>query len=244
MPLVVHIIKKNFSWAITDVGTGSFEKTRRAVDAEDLAQVGLIALMEAWEGYDKKHESKSSFKTYAYRVIYNRLLNYLDDNCTPISTSRRRQILTDGSDDSKKRLMAATNYRCFSEISSKHYHDDMDEIEYNPTPSREESSIQDPAIRIDNQEFSEHCIEKLKKGLTPEEWRVLMLRYSGGTYKEIGETVSLSYESIRNMLESLNYKIRHILFNEIEEFGIGNNTDKSLSYQAHTARRRVPRVHV
>lgn len=231
-PLVIHIIHKNFSWAIQDTGTGSYRKIRRAVDMTDLYQEGWIALVNAWKHYEKGHESGSQFKTYAYRVIYNHLLNYLDDNCTPITTARRRHILRYGSDRLVGKLESATGYLCFSELAHRNTRDGMDELEYIPVPPDHDESEFDPAVRLEDREFTEHCISKLKAGLTKEEWRILMLRYDGQTFKQIGAIVGLTYEGIRKIMERLNYKVRHILYPEIEEFGYESADDKSLSYQA------------
>jgi RNA polymerase sigma factor (sigma-70 family) len=232
MPLVVHVMLKHFSWAIMDSGTGAYQKIRRAVDPGDLKQVGFLALVDAYNNFDKKHHSNSSFKTYAYRVIYNSMLNYLDDNCTPITTSRRRQILKQGSEFVKTQLEAATQYTTFSEISSARRSSDMDELEYVPSAARDDVSTHDPRVLLEDSEFHQHCMDKIKAGLESEEYRALILRYSGKTFDQIGETLGISYELVRSILESLNYKLRYLLQKEIEEFGHGSNTDKSISHQA------------
>lgn len=231
-PLVVHIIHKNFNWATQDTGTGAYRKIRRAVDTRDLYQEGWIALVDAKEHFDRQHESGASFKTYAYRVIYNHLLNYLDDNCTPITTARRRHILRYGSDRIKERLESATSYLCFSELSHRNIREGMDELEFVPVPPQENEGTINPAVRLENFEFQEHCIEKLKASLPAEDWRILMFRYDGMTLKNIGLTVGLSYERVRTKLEELNYTVRHILYEEIEEFGYDHDTDKSVGNQA------------
>jgi len=233
--LVIHVIQKKFSWAIRDTGTGSFRKVRRAIDVWDLKQEGLQALIAANEKFDPEHGAK--FKTYAYRVIYNQLLNYIDANCTPITISRRRQILTSGTDASKRHLEAATNYLCFSELASRNsVRTGTSEIQYVPLPTREEASTQDPAVQLEEHDFNTHCIKKLKKGLTGTEYKVLLMRYDNRTYAEIGRVMDLSAERIRQILEATNYKIRSILYSEIEDSDGDQQTDISISNQAKLQR--------
>lgn len=228
-PLVNHIILNRLAWAISDTGSGSFQRIRRAVDHSDLLSVGWIALQAAYNQYDKKHASGASFKTYAYRTIYNSLLNYLDANWTPITTASQRHIKRDCTPETKDKFQAATNYLCFSEIAHKNRRPASTSFEFVPVQPREAENTLDPAIQLEDYEFQEHCLAKLKSNLSAEEWRILMLRYSGKTFKEIGRLVSLSYEMVRKQLEALNFKVHHILYSEIQEFGHDDHTDTSLA---------------
>jgi len=237
LPLVMHIINKHFQWVFIETGTGSFRKIRRAVDNDDLKQIGWLALQSAWEGYSKQHRSKACFKTYAYRAIYNRILNYIDENCTPITMPRRWQITKNGNEELIRHMRAATNYACFSELSLavRDGSCSTGEVEFVPIQPPEEEEYTDISTKVEDQEFHEHCIEKLKDKLTEEEWKVLMLRYEGGksgTYKMIGKKLGMSHETVSKILEALNYKINHILYPEIREFGNENAANKSIASQA------------
>ena len=226
MPLVIHIIDKNFIWATTDTGTGAFAKIRRAVDRDDLKQVGVMALFAAGDYYDPRHPSRSSFKTYAYRIIYNALLNHLDDNCTPVSMPQRRCILKHGSESIKQRLQAATNYCTFSELATQ---GKKGLIEFDPCSASANADDTDPAVIMEREVFHRHCIKKLKDSLSAHEYRVLLLRFSNMTYRQIGEEVGLSYESVRHRLSKLDVKVRQILEEEVDDFGCSNRSTKSLT---------------
>lgn len=65
--LVIEIIKRKFDYP---------EKF------EDLRQEGFIALSNAIEKFDLN--KKLEFSTFAYKVVRNRLINYLRDNKTPV----------------------------------------------------------------------------------------------------------------------------------------------------------------
>jgi RNA polymerase sigma factor (sigma-70 family) len=235
--LVIHVIHKKYPWAIRDTGTGSFRKVRRAVDVWDLKQEGWQALLMANENFNPELGYK--FKTYAYRVIYNRILNYIDANCTPITIARRRHVLASGSEASKQKLEAATNYVCFSELSNRvAAKAGSTEIPYNPLPTRDEAASQDPAIQLEEHDFHEHCIKKLKRGLTATEYKILLMRYDHKTYAEIGRKMDLSTERIRQILEAANYKIRSILYTEIEDAGCDRQADISIANQVKLQRQR------
>lgn len=238
-PLVHYIVNKHFMWVVMDTGTGSHQKIRRAIDKDDLISEGILALVDADAKFDPNHKSGSSFKTYAYRVIYNALLNYIDMNCTPITTAHSRNIRQKGSELTKAKFRAATQYANFTELTANKNGKTIDDLAYDPVPSRHDGSIETPFNLIGDQDFKEHCLETIQKALTEEEWRALMLRYSGATFEDIGEKIGLSYESVRSLLEALNYKIRAALLNEIEEFGHGNDTDVSLSHQTRETGVRV-----
>jgi RNA polymerase sigma factor (sigma-70 family) len=230
MPLVIHIIDKNFSWATTDTGTGSFLKIRRSVDRDDLKQVGVIALLTAGEKYNPEHPSNSSFKTYAYKIIYNAILNHLDSNCTPLSMPSRRYILKTGSVFLKGCLAAATNYSTFSELSNRSkIHEATDFV---PRGTKDVDAAADPALIAEKKDFQEHCINKLKDNLTEEEYRILLLRFSKMTYRQIGDSVGLSYEAVRKHLRKLNKKVRDVLSDEIAEFGSDKESTKTLAQLA------------
>lgn len=219
MPLIHHVIAANFNWAVTNTGTNSYQRMRRAISYEDLVQEGVIALIIADSTFDP--ERKVSFKTYAYSTIFNCLFRYIDRNYTPITTGRSGWIKKYGSPLLKRQLASATDYVTFSELVGTHEISSLSNQP--PTGSaaetlqalpHEKQYIQDPGAELERMDFSKYCIRKLRDNLTVDEFQLVFDRANGATYHELGFKIGKSWVTARTYYLKVLEKCRHILKQE------------------------------
>lgn len=184
---------------------GHSGQAKRGADPEDLEQEGYIALQNAIESFDETRGV--SFKTYAYRLIYRAMARYLGNTCSVISTGRVTQDEEFYSQRTFQLMKDALRYRLFTELEREGpggYRIRFDR------PDEEA----DPALVAEREEFILHCIDKLKEGLSVEDWDVLMRRMEGETYPTIAETLGCTPEYARRIFNDLVVRCQIILYDE------------------------------
>lgn len=208
-PLIHSIIRHKFPWVATDTGTKAHRKIRRAVDYDDLMQEGYIGLIEAANTYNENHASSASFKTWAYSIIYLKLVDYVDRNSTPITVPRSDAGPT--TPKNQERLRAAKNYLNFSDGIPNQ---EMREQTFIPMPPKDDTELDDPAITLEEQDFSAHCLRKLQNHLETLEYDLLILHYAGETLDEIGQEIGVSGPWVKKQLDEIKMKCLAILHSE------------------------------
>lgn len=210
-PLVHSIIVNHFPYIRQDTGTSAHAKIRRSVDYDDAAQVGIIGLMEAIAGYDKDHPSESLFYTFARRVIYRRIMNYIEDNMSPLKTPR----LSSTRGRQLKNLRNATNYRLFSELDRLFARNgEMREVSFQPIPPS--GGVNTSRIyAFEDAEFAASCLAKIEAALSADDYDILISHYAGATLAKIGEAMGGQTKSkIFTRLKQIKIKCLTVLYPE------------------------------
>lgn len=211
LPLINYIVSKHFKWVYDSEDYDAAKKLQRAITREDLLQEGVVALTNAIGGFNKDHFTKAKFKTYAFRIIYNHLANFIYLNWSPIKTALYKHLKKIKCPDGMEKATAARSYKCFSELITTNDYRALNKLKYMADPHGT-----DPAEFVTNQDFKSYCLKKLQFTLSPEDYNILILRSEGRTYTEIGEKVGLSHEHVRNKVLKLFQIARLILKKEAE----------------------------
>jgi len=206
IPLVHHVATKRFPWAAGGLASREDQTRLRGLDQKDLLQEGYIALLHALNNYKKKHVSRASFKTYAYKTIYAAMLKYTWANATPLKTWDKAEIRARGSDAAKESLAAALKCVLFSDLLP-------DCFEF----SDRRSGLHE--AETDECEHVAYCIAKLREKLSETDFNILLDRASGATYTKIGEKHGFSGERARVVVKDLQYAATDILKEEILDNG-------------------------
>lgn len=189
--LVHSVCQTNFAYA-WNPGHG-----RRGINYMDLFQEGVMGLQDAIERYDHDHDSGAGFATYAWRCIYTTIASFVDQNLTPITTSRWRSV-QDGSETIREKLATATACRLFTEMKP----------EGNDDYASFEDGIPDPESckhvrQLERKDLLKLAIERLREMFGDENVDMLLAYYAGATYSELGEIAGTSYETIRKRIKRL-----------------------------------------
>lgn len=191
-PLIHHIIRVHFHWAVSPRGSSSFTSPR-AICYEDLVSEGSIALLHSWRRYDPERR-EASFKTYAYRAIVRRMRKFIDSNMSPLSTKNWRDHVRRGTEPSSVARAVATVL--FSE-------------------SADESDIQVPGsapdTSTDDLDFHTRAITLLKSNLTKREYAILIERARGRTFTQIARKRRMTRETARKIYLELVVKAAALL---------------------------------
>lgn len=194
-PLVHSIILKRFPYFGVTSHSLAKEKIRRSVDYDDAVQTGLIGLMEAIDNYDSQHPSAARFITFATTVIYRTVLNYIEDNMSPLKTPR----LSSKTAAHSQRFIDAAGYKLFSELAD--HHPDV------PTPG--------PASAAEQADFYAAALKKLESVLAPQEYDMLIGHYAGISYSTLGEIHGgLSPMKVYRQIQALKIRCLSLLFQE------------------------------
>lgn len=202
LPLVTHVGRKHFPWMYGDSGHSG--QARRSVDSTDLEQEGTLALWDAIRDFDPR---RAQFKTFAYRLIYNRMASYLSRTCSALKTARIAQTEATCSSRTVEQLKAALKYRLFTEMEATGPGGNVIKFD-----KADEDA--DPATIAEREEFVKHCMGKLEVGLDDNEWEMLNLRMHGWTYDELSNEPGVSIETARKRMREVMAKCQVILYAE------------------------------
>ena len=64
----------------------------------------------------------------------------------------------------------------------------------------------DPALRVQEQEDADALLQRLRRRLTPLEYKVMLLRLSNCPYEEIATRLSISKKAVDNAVQRLRKK--------------------------------------
>lgn len=187
--LVHHVIKNVFFWAYDSKENGSLKRYRRFLQYDDLFQEGSIGLLQAWTNYDPDR-GEAEFKTYAFKAVVNQINKFIDANLTPVSISGWRKIKV--SEEIQSKLSAAMGCSLFSEI---------EEDGGTPVDVEDQRTAGDPTEPVESQEWADHCVGLLKKGIGSRRFKLLMHRFKGATLKAVGARRRYSRERARQVIE-------------------------------------------
>lgn len=143
-------------------------------DSEDLLQEGMLASFKAINTFN----GKSSFKSYLYVCVKNRILSIIKS-----STRLKNQPLN--------------NYISLSSVVNGEI--DKSEIIIDGDFSPEEKYI--------NAETANELVNKIKRELSEYEYTILTLYLKGYSQKEISEKVDKKDKSVDNALQRIKKKI-------------------------------------
>jgi len=185
LPLVHSVMVHRLGWAIPNRAGRGNRQLRRAVDSEDLVQVGVIGLMRATE---KVGVDDPRFTGYAAKAIYNAMLNYIGANATPVTTGGWR--------GGNEKYHSAQ--QCIS----------IDEADI-PLPAR-----RDDGPSLEDTEWVDHCMGRLRGRLSEAEYDILLAHAEGVSLRTIAAGYGRSGEGVRQQLQALMFKCRHLLYLE------------------------------
>lgn len=200
-PLVHHVATRRFPWA----GASPDDQSRiRGLERDDLIQEGCLALMHAIEKYNDSNSDGASFKTYAYNCIYNRMLQYVQDNSTPLKTRAKRAVQRSGTEKAKEKLQRALRCCLFSDLPQSIV--DFPDVGDKHASPGEES------------EFVASCMEKLRAGMDPRLLGVLLDKARGLRLTTLGEVYGCSTENARLLVRKARVAAAAILHREVTDY--------------------------
>jgi RNA polymerase sigma factor (sigma-70 family) len=155
-----------------------YGKTVGCVSFDDLLQEGYVALLNALRTYDREHGSEAAFSTYSYFAIHKAMSHYLESNSAPVTGGRAFNARRGGEELQAKFAMAAKRI-LLSDLNFDEW----------------EAAIVDrtsPEEIVDEQDWEEHCINRLVEKMEPDELSLLVMRSLGASQKEIGDVLGIS----------------------------------------------------
>lgn len=203
LSLVRRVILGRFQWAINSTPTSRI--LRKAIDLDDLIQVGTIGLINAVDstGYD---QLVGNFESYAAQSVYNELMTYIGINTTPVTMPRWRSSFNNNSEEVSDKRIAAGNCCSLSEIEP---HGDF---------MRMGTRVYDDAVADLHEKWETNdCVAKLKCGLTEEEYTYLLHHTNGKSMRCIAEDENISIKYVRKIIRRAKKKSHSILRDEIKE---------------------------
>lgn len=214
-PLVTKVVTERFWWVYEDSASDANRRLQRSVCRDDMLQEGNLALLDAIDGYNPDHPSGAQFKTYAYKTIYRRVKDYIRDNQSVIKTCRPEDAAASTNTQLIERYQAATNYSTFGDLRPNRR--DVDELPFAPTPPKDKMWQDSPDIALEAVDFTEHCIKRLRQHITGEQMNILLARYDGKTWGQIGRHYGRGHEWARRKAASAMEIARRILRREAAE---------------------------
>lgn len=202
-----YVVWKHFSWAFNGRSEG-LRRHWRGVLYDDLVAEGNMALIEAWSRYDSTRRAAASFKTYAYRAIYNRVAHYIETNVSPLTMKEWRKAVAIHEDEVKPDVQRAINCLLFSEIEARKEGNEPGHSFQNTLEDRDSS---DESQRSEDAEWTAACIEKLRCQLGKRKTRLLLRRAAGESLDEIGKRLGVTREWARQFLNEWMIKASAIL---------------------------------
>lgn len=174
------------------------------IDIDDLRQEGALALWEAALAFDPAHTSKARFQTYAWHRIYWKLKGYVANEICLVSlagfkTDRKHDV--QGAVDC---LVRALSCRVFSEI-------ELDGGFVNTLAGREPD--------VDLSDVETHCWEKIQEKFDHDGLAVLLKRFSGDSFSQLGEYLGVSREWARKIVGGLVQNLEMFVRDEVEGGG-------------------------
>lgn len=208
-----HIVNTYFPWAFTRRPGGiDYRRFRRHLDYDDLVSEATLGLLDAWDQFDDDHPSKASFMTYAFRAIYRRVARFIDQNVSPVTTRGWQKALNSQNGDISHDIAVALACRLFSEQTPADV-----EGRREAGPQIEDANLPNVPDNMEEREFHQHCMRRLRRHLTEKEIRVLLERFSGKTYTQIGAKRRYTRENARRVVQELMVKAATALFREVRD---------------------------
>lgn len=174
------VVRRCYWWAYRSHKTKRYGARGTALlDYEDLINEGNIALVDAWDLYDKDRRTNgrfASFKTYAYRCIVRRVGHYVEKNMFTHVEARGKRV---------NRCMSFTDYLA----------DDVGNwqglIDVRASSSEEE---------FDQAEWQRRCIDDLRARLGKRKTNILLRWARGDNLTKIGRTLGITSEWARVLI--------------------------------------------
>lgn len=209
--LVPQVIDCHF-YFVFDPSNVLHNVIRRPVERSDLEQEGYLALQDAILTYDPDHQSRAKLKSYVWSAIRKRVGNYIERNSTPLKVGRRRDAETKGSQFVQSQRTIADGCQYFSEIERDGDEDDSPlDLAHRPIGGLPTSR---PEAILESNEFTAHCIQKLKDQLSDEDFTILLERYSGAKLASIADRLGIAPSTLHYRLRKIMAKARVILGKE------------------------------
>jgi len=200
--LVPHILRTHFTW------TGKWRFVNRAhISPEDLLQEGRVGLLEAIKNYDVDHAGRPKFITYAYYCIYWSIYRYIDANLTTVSLRGLRRDLEKNGELAKARFFRALGCQAFSDFPNQ------------TAWWQIEHTIVDKGSQLDLTDDETHAWEKVQQAFSAEELDVVLRRYGGLTYDQLGEYMECSRETARKLVLGIVDRIDEYVKTEVKHVG-------------------------
>jgi len=182
--LVPHVLRAHFLWASSKAST---KLGRVHFELDDLMQEGRLGLLEAIRNYDEEHAGHPKFITYAYYCIYWAVYRYIDANLTPLTMRGLRRDLEKNGAHAQARFFRALGCRSFSSFTSA-------------SPIwRAEDLIIDQRGQLDLTDNEAHAWEKIQQVFDADELDIVLRRYGGLTYEQLGQYLECSRETARKV---------------------------------------------
>lgn len=214
--LIIHILQHNFAWAWSGQTDKRGRKLRRPLDYGDLFQEASMGLLEASRKYNRRHPSKASFKTYAFRAISSRIADFISKNQTPVSVSYTWRLNRPTTPDrTKEQIRRALRCDFFSETYPPRT------VEKHQSEPHEKYKEWETAIidrsggagydGVDTDDYVQAAADKLIEELTREEYKLLSFKIGGLSNREIAKQQNCSEETVRLKVQAVFDKARRVL---------------------------------
>lgn len=207
------IVIKYFSWAFPQRDR-KLKNVSRYIDYDDLVSEANLALLASWEYWKADHKTKAKFITYASKVCIQRVAAFIDANRTPVSTKGWRYAAKTGNREAIEAAARAMACTLFSETEIQNHDGEGIRNNRSDVPDRQDLSHIE---NFDNRDFHDHCIQRLKKELTRDEFSMLMERYRGKFNSQIGKKRGYTGERARQNINRVMLKATRILVPEIRD---------------------------
>ncbi len=158
--LTHHVVQKKFEYAYSL--DPKIRKIKVPIEYDDLIQVASIALIAALESWDSSR--KTTFKTYAYSAIKNKVKRYVDSTIRGLDWQAQK----------------------FSEIEHRH-RKKRDAVQI-LDPSQDQD-----LYNVLHKDWVENCIGRIREQIGEEDTRILLEHADGKQLKDIAEELGISY---------------------------------------------------
>jgi RNA polymerase sigma factor (sigma-70 family) len=177
------IVRRRYWWAYSH---GAYQTSLYGVklDYDDLVSEGNLALIEAWSLYDDEKfngKRRASFQTYAYVGICNQINRYIT-----------RQLVLAGGVVENDLNNKTSRVKMFSDL--------MFQSELSEWERLRDVNNDDPAVTMEHEEWVKHCMDRLRKKLGKRRTKVLMRWFNGATLRQVGQTLGVTGEWARMLL--------------------------------------------
>lgn len=187
------VVRRCFWWAYHHDHKGA--RQWYAIDYEDMVAEGNLALMDAWSLYDQERDRgkgkrgksrPATFKTYAYRSIFNRVSRFVDANMSQLTTREWRRAKGGNPEEDARIAGSCVSFADLLSCGAQNHFIDR--------------TMPEPGEEITKNEWIETCMGELREKLGKRKTAILLRWARGDNLKSIGRTLRVTREWARILI--------------------------------------------